>query len=316
MLRKSILILSISYVLILGACSGGLSPGQQAQIQALRVELDATKKEVAAAEARDAQYVGGLVKAFTTLRVEILKTNEALLQQRILAIESGAKISIQTNATSPDTERAKNLETELAKQEQKLSEALSNANASGGLVGAMAHVSAATEANSLALLRQQYLIAKYGLATLSLSTSNDEVSSLNTQASRNPIVQDDGSVGEQMKFQIISPTLLRKQYAELDYHDSIWFDIKFDAIGLDKPARAIKGSIILTDLFGEQKFAIRWTIETPMAPGDTFTEKGSGFEFNQFKDDHQWVRTTDIKNMKIKFRVDSILYEDGTTREL
>lgn len=109
-------------------------------------------------------------------------------------------------------------------------------------------------------------------------------------------------------------TLLRKQYATQDYQDYVFFDIVFNAKGLDKPARAIKGVLRFTDLFGEQKFAVKWTIEKPIAPGTTHTEKGSGFKYNRFIDSHQWVRSTERENMKVKFRVDNILYQDGTTR--
>jgi hypothetical protein len=85
--------------------------------------------------------------------------------------------------------------------------------------------------------------------------------------------------------------------------------------GLDKPARAIKGVLRFTDLFGEQKFGLKWTLEKPITcTRTTYTDKGFGFEYNQFTDSHQWVRNTEIENMKVKFRVDSILYEDGTTQ--
>src|SRR5215475_2602579 len=116
-----------------------LTPEEQAQIQALRTELEATKKEVLAAEVQNAQYAGGLVKVLIALRLEILKTNEALIQQRIHAIESGAKVTIETIVTKADPERAKQLEAELTKQELKVAEAEAKANLySGGLVGAMA----------------------------------------------------------------------------------------------------------------------------------------------------------------------------------
>ena len=74
MLRK--LVLCIGCAVILGACTSDLNSEQQVQVQALRVELEATKKEVAVAEMKDVQYTGGAIKAFTTLRIEILKTNE------------------------------------------------------------------------------------------------------------------------------------------------------------------------------------------------------------------------------------------------
>lgn len=303
--------------IFLGACTRNLSPEEQAQIQELRTELEVTRKEVAAAEAQNAQYSGGLVKALSGVRLEILKTNEALIQQRIHSIESGAKVTIQTIASKIDPERAKQLELELTKQEMKVSEAETKASVySGGLVGAMAILGAATERNSLAMLRQQYLIARLGLAApqqghaLPVSPAQDATAA-STEARAAPLA---GGSREELREQILDVTLLRKEYAKQDYQDYIFFDVAFNAKGLDKPARAIKGLLRFTDLFGEQKFGLKWIIEKSIAPGANYTEKGSGFKFNQFIDSHQWVRSTERENMKVKFRVDSILYEDGTTR--
>jgi hypothetical protein len=245
----------------------------------------------------------------------MLKTNEALIQQRIHAIESGAKVAVQTTATKPDPERAKELEAELTKQELKVSEAEGKASAySGGLVAAMALMSAATERNSLAMLRQQYLIAKHGLASPHLASGTPTSSPVGVQAAISEPGQSERDPEESLREEILEATLLRKNYTKQDYQDYIFFDITFNAKGLDKPARAVKGALRFTDLFGEQKFALRWTIEKPISPGATYTEKGSGFKYNQFIDSHQWVRTTDKNNMKVSFRVNSILYEDGTTR--
>ena len=177
-------------------------------------------------------------------------------------------------------------------------------------------MTAATEINSLAMLRQQYLIAQYGLAPLNLNLNVSNTPSRDAQAPIAPKSHDEAKVDEQLKFQIVTPTLLQKQYAKQDYQDYIWLDIKFDVSGLDKPARAVKGVLIFTDLFDEEKFGLRWTIDKTITPGGSYTEKGSGFEFNQFNDAHKWVRATDVKNMKIKFRITDILYEDGSTRTL
>ena len=114
MIRQIVLCVICASVFLV-ACTRSLRPEEQDQVQALRTELEATKKEVAAVEAQNAQYSGGLVKALIAVRLEILKTNEALIQQRIHAIESGAKVTIETIATKADPERAKQLEAELTK---------------------------------------------------------------------------------------------------------------------------------------------------------------------------------------------------------
>ncbi len=315
-MKRQIVLCVICVFTLLVGCSRNLTPEEQAKIQALKTDLEAIKKEVSAAEEQNAQYSGGIVNVLLTLRLEILKTNEALIQQRIHAIESGAKVTIETIATKPDPQRAKQLEAELTEQEIKVSEADAKANLySGGLIGVMAVMGAATESNTLAMLRQQYLIAKHGLASPLQNPSTYIASAQRAEATPTDAVPGpaDEDADEVLREQILEATLLRKQFAEQDYQDYIFFDIAFNANGLDKPARAIKGVLKLTDLFGELQFAIKWTIEKPIVPGTTYTEKGSGFEYNQFTDSHHWVRNTEKENMKVKFRVDSILYEDGTT---
>lgn len=313
-MTRTIFTVALVAMFVVAGCSRSLTPEEQAQAQALRLELDATKKEVLAAEALNAQYAGGVIKTLVALRLEILKINEALIQQRIHAIESGAKVTIETLATKSDPERAKQLEAEMTTQGAKVAEAEAKARTySGGLVGVMAHMSAVTEQNSLAMLRQQYLIAKYGLALASAAGTPAATTAdvPKAPAETHPTVAAEQDVREQ----IFEVTLLKKQYAKPEYQDYIYFDAQFVAKGLDKPTRAIKGVLRLTDLFGEQKFALKWTIDKPIAPGATYTEKGSGFEYNQFNDAHQWVRATERENMKAVFRVDSIIYADGTTRD-
>jgi hypothetical protein len=84
----------------------------------------------------------------------------------------------------------------------------------------------------------------------------------------------------------------------------------------DKPARAIKGVLHLQDLFGESKMKLNWSIDKQLEPGAIITEKGTGFKFNQFMSEHQWVRATDVDNMTVRFTVQSILYIDGTRKDI
>lgn len=266
---------------------------------------------------KDAKYSGGLIKELVAVRLEILKINEALIQQRIHAIESGAKITTDTITTKPDVERAKQLEAEMIKQELKVGESEAKASlGNGGLIGVMAEMGTSTERNSLAMLRQQYLVAKYGLY-LPQRNAKQTVTVAPIAKASNSVVESSTSSGpnKEIREQILDVALLKKTFSNQDYQDFVFMDIVFTAKGLDKPSRAIKGTLILTDLFGEQKFALKWTIEKPLTPGGNYNEKGSGFKYNQFTDSHQWVRSTDKENMKLKFIVDSIIYEDGALRD-
>lgn len=114
---------------------------------------------------------------------------------------------------------------------------------------------------------------------------------------------------------IILVDILGKRYDSIDYQDYVFFDLRYTAKELDKPARAIKGKMLFQDLFGEPRLALGWTIDDPLSPGQTREERGTGFEYNQFMDDHQWARATATKDMKAVLHVNSIIYADGTRRD-
>ncbi|MCB9896415.1 MAG: hypothetical protein H6825_00290 [Planctomycetes bacterium] len=97
------------------------------------------------------------------------------------------------------------------------------------------------------------------------------------------------------------------------YQDHIWFDCEFCAVQLKSPARAIKGTIEFCDLFGEPRFRIGYTLNERLQPGARVTAAGLGFEYNDFMNEHQWMLTTDLDDMTVRFQVGQILYEDGAT---
>src|SRR5262249_44805134 len=155
----------------------------------------------------------------------------------------------------------------------------------------------ATQEQSLAMLKQRYLAAKYGLPAVVLSGA---VVPPGSTTDLKPTA-DAGS--EDLRNGIVTLRLLSKKYAEQDYQNFIWFDLEFKAVRLDKPARAIKGVLHLQDLFGESKMNLNMSIDKPLAPGATITEKGTGFKFNQFMSEHQWVRATELSNMTASLTV-------------
>lgn len=159
---------AIALILVLVApvsCSAEPSPEDRRVISALEEELARLGDDIADAEAQDAALVGGLVKALVAVRLEVLRTNEALIQQRIQALESGARVRIVVNATKRDPTRAAELAREISTQKAKVEAARANASRySGGLVQALALSTQVTAENTLAMLEQQRLAAEYGFA--------------------------------------------------------------------------------------------------------------------------------------------------------
>lgn len=313
-IKRRFLAILATGLCLLASCTRGLSPEEKKQIETLRAELEEVQKEVALAKGEELRYEGGLLKSLIRVRIEVIKTTEALIQQRIKAIESKSPVSIQTQASKPDTTRADLLAAEIKIQEAKLREAEIEANKySGGLIHALALTTTATQAQTLAMLRQQYLVAKLGLAipTVTADTSpRPEIIGPTSPDSAKKQPRD-----KKLEDEVILVSLVRKEFTKQDYQDFIFFRLDYTASGLDKPARAIKGVLNLSDLFGESKFKLRWTIDKPIKPGEVISERGTGFKFNQFTDSHQWVRATQIADMKVTFTVTNILYQDGTRRD-
>jgi len=161
------------------------------------------------------------------------------------------------------------------------------------------------------MLRHSRLAAVSGLPTLKAASQGaapgDEVAS-SPSADNAPVTGD-------VEYEVVEVKILKKRFAEQEYQEYIFFDLEFSATGLDKPARAIKGTLNLADLFGEVKMRVSWSVDDPLQPGGTVTERGTGFKYNQFMDDHRWVRATSQNDMTATCRVESILYQDGTRRD-
>jgi len=145
-------------------CNKTLRPEEMAAVDSLKVELSITRNEIQDATSKEALYFGGLIKTLITLRLEILKINEALIKQRINAYESGTDVSVEVKTIAVDTLEANKILGEIDKQKIIIGQAKTEADMySGGLLLSLKLTQVATEENTLAMLRQKYLSAKYGL---------------------------------------------------------------------------------------------------------------------------------------------------------
>lgn len=297
-----------------------------AQVDELKREYRQIEKEIATTSAEHDRLSGGLLKSLMAARLELLKTNVALVKQRIHALQSGAKITITLKGTKPDPGRAARLAKDIRELKSRIaSKEAESARYSGGLILAMLKSGIATDQMSLAMLETELLKAKYGIHWLpSLkqdSKNKNQTASKVVQKSRKSRQRASTTAPRSNKAtNVLTPTLENKHFQDTDiekniYQKAIYFDIKWDTSKLKRPTRAVKGVLVFADLFGEPKFRIRLTIDDPLAPKEKFTQTGIGFRYNQFTSTHKWVRSTDLSNMTFQFEVREILYRDGTTEK-
>jgi hypothetical protein len=246
-------------VFVAASCSRGPSPEEKQQIDALQTQSASVRSEIAQAEQENARYSGGLIKALTEARIDILKTNDALIQQRILSIASHAPITVQTMISTPDADEAAKLAMEITAQQEKVHSAQEEASKySGGLVQAMALSTAATQSQTLAMLEQRYLIAKFGLAFPKI---DQKAATASTDAPVAPVAAPVAPSKPSVQDQIVAATLVSKHFSEQNYQSYIFFDLKF-------------------------------------------------------VDSHQWAKATKLEDMQATFSVASILYQDGSRRDV
>ncbi|PWG71055.1 hypothetical protein DEM28_12445 [Enterobacter mori] len=175
-MKKTFIATLVGITMLTGCGPQELTPEQKQEVAALKTELSQTESEISAAKEVDQQFSGGLIKNLTTARLEVLGTNKALLEQRINAIESGAKIDVVVSGTKPDPELAASIKTEIETLTAKINEAKADASQyTGGLIQVLKLSAVATEEQSMAMLQQKYLTAKYGLAEVKLAPIQDDV---------------------------------------------------------------------------------------------------------------------------------------------
>ncbi|HDL7415605.1 TPA: hypothetical protein SK294_003928 [Yersinia enterocolitica] len=168
-MKKTLLAGIVAATLLTGCGPNELTSEQKQEVASLQSELAQTEKEIAAAAEQQNQYTGGLIRNLATARLEILGTNKALLEQRINAIESGAKIAVTISGIKPNPEAASALKNEIENLTVQLTEAKKDASQyNGGLLQVLKLSTVATQEQTLAMLQQRYLSAKYGLAEVKL----------------------------------------------------------------------------------------------------------------------------------------------------
>lgn len=107
-----------------------------------------------------------------------------------------------------------------------------------------------------------------------------------------------------------------KRFAPGEYGDDrIDMDLTLTLSPDRRPTRAVKGSLVFADLFGDLGFRIGYTVNDPLLPGVPLAIKNVGFDFNQFMSEHNWMLGTELEDMTYRFEVDSVIYQDGSRED-
>jgi len=112
----------------------------------------------------------------------------------------------------------------------------------------------------------------------------------------------------------ITATLKDKGYEEGKYGRSeITFQITF-ANATGKNVRAFDGSLQFTDLLDNEILGAKLAINDPVAAGQSILWPGK-IDYNQFIARHESLRNAETANIKVKFVLKRVLFEDGTVTD-
>lgn len=143
-----------------------------AQDPEFSADIAEIEERIEGAEKTVASFDGGVIQTLAQYRLETLKLNRALLENRQLGTEAGLNPDLVVPAVEPDAERAAAILADIQHQLKVIETSELEASGSGGLVQAMAFTRVETEKLALAQLQLAWFQAQYGIATPQLAVAS------------------------------------------------------------------------------------------------------------------------------------------------
>lgn len=102
-----------------------------------------------------------------------------------------------------------------------------------------------------------------------------------------------------------------KKLTTEDYENNFRFLVTYQN-NTKKDIKAFQGRVVFFDLFGDRVLGLDLKIIGPLKSGQTGTWAG-GFRYNQFEEKHIQLKDTELKDLKVAWEPEKILFVDGTT---
>lgn len=104
-----------------------------------------------------------------------------------------------------------------------------------------------------------------------------------------------------------------KGYTEVDYQDYITYKFVIQNKS-EKKIRAVKGEITFTNLFDEKIKSLNFVYDQPIKAGKQVNWNATT-DYNQFMDGAKTLKSKDLKDLKVVWEPEKVIFEDGTFLE-
>ncbi|MEQ8926072.1 MAG: hypothetical protein RLO81_09690 [Fulvivirga sp.] len=111
----------------------------------------------------------------------------------------------------------------------------------------------------------------------------------------------------------VSVGCFEKSFSEYNYQKYITYKFVIQNKS-DRDIRAIKGSVVFTNLFDDIIKEINFVYDQPISAGKKTTWNAQS-DYNQFNDEDQTLRSKDLNDMKVTWNPEKIIFADGSTLE-
>ncbi|WP_290795797.1 hypothetical protein [Flavihumibacter sp. UBA7668] len=117
----------------------------------------------------------------------------------------------------------------------------------------------------------------------------------------------------QLFAKVLTVALYDKGYYKGDWEAYLTYEVAFENKS-EKDIRAIKGSMLITDLFDTKIKEIN-IVEDDRIPAGKILKKSYSTDYNQFMDEDTRLRSKDLKDIKAIWTPEKIIFSDGSILE-
>ncbi|AUS04957.1 hypothetical protein [Pseudotamlana carrageenivorans] len=109
----------------------------------------------------------------------------------------------------------------------------------------------------------------------------------------------------------LTVTIYDKGFTEYNYQDYITYKFAFEN-KTDKDITAFTGQMVFLDLFDKEIKSLNLTYDDGVKAKST-TNYSAQTDYNQFMNDDQLLKSKSLKQIKLQWKPEKILFADGTT---